>query len=62
MNPYVQPYINSYDMNETRAYPFYGPFGFGFPGYGFGYGYGFRPWFRPWFGPWGRPFYGGFWY
>lgn len=50
-----------FELNETRAFPFYGGFGYGFPGYGFGFpgygfgygfpgygfGYGFRPWFRP---------------
>ncbi len=57
------PYNSGYHATEeTRAFPFYGGFGFpgygfGFPGYGFGYGfpgygfYGYRPWFRP-FGFW----------
>jgi len=48
----MNPYYN--EMNETRAFPFYGGFGYGmgFPGYGwgfpgYGFGWGYRPWFRP---------------
>jgi hypothetical protein len=60
----MNPYFNE-PMNETRAFPFYGGFGFpgygfGFPGYGFGFpgygfGWGYRPWFRPYGLGWGHP-------